>query len=384
MSSSAPPARRSRGRSAAAGLLGLLAVLAILVASVVGTLHAVVLSPDTLTTVLAPVGANPQVQAVVADRSAAKIVTQLDIEGRAQSVIGGRLGALMAPAIARAVQDRIASAIEGALGSAAFEARWEQMVHASASVAIKVLKGDSAAVTTSDGVIYLNVLPAIGSTLDALKTQGIIDASVQLPDLSDPATPAQRAIAMLGSALGISLPPDFGQVAIAQTSALEAAQGAVSTFDAATPILIGLAIALVIAAVALAVDRRAIVVRIGIGAALLVAVVPPLLRFADPAISSGLASPGLSVVASALIDAIVDAVSWPLRIVAAVCLAAALVAMAGAAAKRSTVVLPGLVGVVVFIAVWVAVGPDAALLALGLVTAGAWITGRPRLAQATA
>jgi hypothetical protein len=382
-------ASQSRGRSMAAGVVGLIAVLAILLASVVGTMHAVVLSPDTLTSVLAPVGANPQVQAVVANKAAAKIVTELDVEGRAQKVLPGPLGPLMAPTIAQTVQDRIASTIEDAMGTPAFANSWDRMVHAFAVVAVNVLRGDSAAITTSDGVVYLNMLPALAGTLDALKTQGLIDASVQLPDLSDPTTPAQQAIARLGSALGVSLPSDFGQVALAQTNGLATAQGAIAAFDTATLILIIAAILLTIIAVALAANRRAMVIKIGIAAALLVAVLPPLLRLADHSISSGLASPGTSIVAGAFIDAIVDAISWPLRVVAAVCLAAAFGGMlagavTGAAANRPAAVLPMLIGAAAFLVVWVVVGPDAALLTLGLVAAGAWITGRQLLVQAPA
>ena len=380
---------RTRRRSVAAGVVGVIAVIAILLASVAGTLHAVVLSPDTLTSVVAPVGANPLVQAAVADRAATKIVTALDVEGRAQKILPGALGPLMAPSVARTVHDRLASAIEDTMALPAFASLWERTVHVSATVAVNALRGDSAAITTTDGVVYLNLLPVLSGTLDALQTQGLIDASVQLPDLSDPTTPAQRAIATLGSALGISLPPDFGQVALAQTSALASAQGAVAAFDAATLILISAAVLLTIMAVAMAVDRRAMVIKIGIGAALLVAVLPPLLTLAEQVISSGLASPGMSVVASAFIGAIVDAVSWPLRVVAAVCLATALGGMlagavTGAAASRTAALMPTLIGAAAFLVVWVAVGPDAAVLTLALVAAGAWITGRPLLVQAPA
>jgi len=380
---------RTRRRSVAAGVVGVIAVIAILLASVAGTLHAVVLSPDTLTSVVAPVGANPLVQAAVADRAATKIVTALDVEGRAQKILPGALGPLMAPSVARTVHDRLASAIEDTMALPAFASLWERTVHVSATVAVNALRGDSAAITTTDGVVYLNLLPVLAGTLDALQTQGLIDASVQLPDLSDPTTPAQRAIATLGSALGISLPPDFGQVALAQTSALASAQGAVAAFDAATLILIIAAVLLTIMAVAMAVDRRAMVIKIGIGAALLVAVLPPLLTLAEQVISSGLASPGMSVVASAFIGAIVDAVSWPLRVVAAVCLATALGGMlagavTGAAASRTAALVPTLIGAAAFLVVWVAVGPDAAVLTLALVAAGAWITGRPLLVQAPA
>ena len=383
------PTRPSRGRSIAAGVVGVIAVLVILVASVVGTMHAVVLSPDTLTSVVAPVGANPQVQAVVADKAATKIVTGLDVEGRAQKIIPGPLGPLMAPSVARTVHDRLASAIEDAMASPAFAGAWDRTVRASATVAVNTLRGDSTAITTSDGVIYLNMLPAIAGTLDALKAQGLIDASITLPDLSDPSTPAQQVIARLGSALGVSLPPDFGQVALAQTGALATAQGAVAAFDAASLILILAAVLLTIVAVLLAADRRAMIIKIGIVAALLVAVVPPLLRLADHSISGSIASPGMSMVATAFIDAIVDAVSWPLRIVAAVCLAAALGGMlagavTGAAASRTAAFLPMLIGAAAFVVVWIVVGPDAALLTFALVAAAAWLTGRQLLVQAPA
>ena len=131
------------------------------------------------------------------------------------------------------------------------------------------------------------------------------------------------------------------------------------------------------------------VIKIGIGAALLVAVLPPLLTLAEQVISSGLASPGMSVVATAFIDAIVDAVSWPLRIVAAVCLAAALGGMlagavTGAAASRTAAFLPMLIGAAAFVVVWIVVGPDAALLTFALVAAAAWLTGRQLLVQAPA
>ena len=148
--SAAAPARAgrqsSRGRSVFTGILGVLAVLLILVSSVVGTVHAVVLSPATLTSVLVPVGGNPQVQTAVADKAAAKIVTGLDVEGRARKVLPGALGPLMAPSIARAAQDRVASAIENALASDAFARTWERTVNASATLAVNVLKGDSSAI----------------------------------------------------------------------------------------------------------------------------------------------------------------------------------------------------------------------------------------------
>jgi hypothetical protein len=381
----------SRGRrSKAAGVLGILAVIAILLASVVAVVHSVVLSPDALTAAIVPVGQNPEVQTAVADKAAAKITTALGIEDKASKVLGDRLGPLVAPSISRQVEDRLASAIEGALASPAFAQRWEQIVHASATVTVNVLKGDSTAITTSDGVIYLNVLPAISQIFDELKAQGLIDASVQLPDLSNPSTPAETLIAQLAAAIGASLPPDFGQVPIAQTAALEQAQAYVSAFDSVTVLLDIVALALVAAAVWLAADRRAMLVRIGVGAAIAVAVVPPLLRFAEHAISTQVAAQDMAVVVGAFVDAVVEAVSWPLRAVAAVSLGVAIVGMlAGphgvrAMVQRPVAALPLLLGALAFVVVWVAIGPDLALIVLALVTAWIDIWGRPLAAPAPA
>lgn len=388
---SAPTAAaRSRRRKSATALVGILAVLAILVASLVGTVHAVVLSPDALTSAVAPVGQNPQVQAVIAEKAAAGIADALGVEAKAQEVLGAKVGPLLAPTIARQVEDRLASAITDALASPQFAAAWEQMVHASATAAINVVKGDSTVVTTADGVIYLNILPAIGKTLDALKTQGLIGESVQLPDLSNPSTPAQEAVSRLGSALGISLPANFGQVPIAQTSALQQVQGYVSAFDTVTLVLIVVALALTAATVWLAADRRQTLVRVGIGAALIVGVVPPLLKLADAFVTSMIAAPGMAVVFGAFTEAIVDAVSWPLRVVAVVCLAVAIVGMlAGPGgvrniAGRPAALLGMALGAVAVIAVAAVVGPSAALIGLALVVAWAEISGRPLIAAPAA
>ena len=385
MSVPPPPApekgpSRSRGRSIAAGVIGVLAVIAILLASVAGTVHAVVLSPDALTAAVTPIGADPNVQAAVASKAAGEIVTALDVQGRAASLLGDKIGPLVAPAIARATVDRLTMAIQGALASDAFAARWERMVHATATAAIDVLRGDSAAVTTSNGQIYLNVLPAIASTLDGLKAQGIIDASVQLPDLSDPAA-AEQAIARLAAALNMTLPPDFGQVPIIQTAALEKAQGAVAAFDALTVILVVAAIALVLSAVAVARDRRGMLVKIGIGAAIAVVVVPPFMRIADTAVANSLTSPGMSTVMAASTGSLIDALSWPLRVVSAACLAVALVAMLapslGTIVRKPASAAPIVIAAVGFVAVWVVIGPDFALLALALLAAAAWIAHLP-------
>ncbi len=382
MSAAARSTGRSRGRSASASVISALAVVAILLASVAGTIQTVVLSPDTLASVVSPIGTNPQVRAAVADTAAAEVVSVLDIEGRAKGLIGSPLGSVAGPVIARAVRARLSSAIQDELASPAFATRWQSTVHAAAGAAVEVLKGHTSAVATSGGVIYLNVLPAIAGTLESLPGLGLLSASSQMPDLSDPATPALTMIANLSAALGLILPPDFGQVAIVQTAALAQAQAVVAVIEATMLILVVAAVGLTVASIALAVDRLGTVIRIGVVAALAVGVVPPLLRLAAGAAAVGLAAPGMAVVATAFLDSIVTALSWPLRAVSAACLVAALAALVAAvvglagerrgAGVRLRAAFVLLLPAAVFTTGWAAVGPDAALLATAMVIAVLW------------
>jgi hypothetical protein len=386
MSAAAPSAGRSRGRSASASVLSVFAAVAILLASVAGIAHTVILSPDTLASVVSPIGASPQVRGAVADAAAAEVVSALDIEGRAKGLLGSPLGDVAGPAIARAVQARLSSAIEDELASPAFAARWRSAIDAASAAAVDVLKGDTNVVATRGGVVYLNVLPAIAGTLESLRGQGLLGASSQLPDLSDPATPALTMIAALSTALGLLLPPDFGQVAIVRTAALEQAQAAVGAIEATALMLVLAAVGLTTASVALALDRPGTVIRIGIAAALAVGVVPPLLRLAEGAASASLAAPGMAVVAAAFLDAIVDAVSWPLRAVSAACLAAALAAflaaVVGPEGVRRRADAVALLIAAGFAAGWAVAGPDAALLGTAIVVAVLWSAWRRQPAPA--
>ena len=378
-----PGPSRGRGRRVATGILGVLAVIAITLASVAGAVHSVVLSPDNLAQVVSPIADDPEVRAVIASRAAAGIVDGLGVEARAEKLLGDRIGPIMAPVIAQGVADRLAQRIEDRLASDTFAARWDPIVGAATQSLVRVLKGDSEVVTTSDGTVYLNLLPLVGETLTALQAQGIIDPSVQLPDLSDPAD-APGAIGRLAAAIETRLPPTFGQVPLAETSALAGAQAAVAAFDAITVLLIVASIVLVLATVWLAADRLRAVVLIGIGAGLLLALLPPLLRIADRAIVSMLATPDAQVLASALVGAVVEAMASPLRVVALACLAVALVGMTGgpgmrgfrAIADRPSRAAPLVIGAIAFVAAWIVLGPNAAVLALALVVAVVYASGR--------
>ena len=388
MSGAASPAGRSLGRSAFTGALSALAAAAIVLASLAGTIHAVILSPDALSSVVSPIGANPRVRAAIADGAAAEVVAALDIEGRAKGLIGSPIGDLAAPVIAAAARARLSTAIEDELASPAFADGWQSTVRAAAATAVEVLRGDTSVVATSGGVVYLNALPAIAGTLESLRSQGLLGATSPLPDLSDPSASALAMIASLSIALGLVLPPDFGQVAIVKTAALGQAQAAVALIEALALPLVLAAIGLSAAVVAVAVDRRRAVVLVGLSAALALGAVPPLLELTVGGASASLAAPGMAVVATALLDAVVNAVSWPLRAVSAACLVAVLAALgagiaasAGSqprAAARRTAAVVLLLLAAGFAIEWAMVGPDAALLATATVTAAAW-TARHRL-----
>jgi len=360
---------RGRSRSVGAGILGFLAVLAIVLATQVGAIHFVVLSPDRLAAIATPIGANPQVQAVVASRAATEIVDALGVEARAEAALGSKLGPIMAPVIAQGVTDRLTTAFEKALTSEAVASRWDDIVRVATGSLIAVLRGDTQAVTTIDGTVYLNLLPFATDTLAALQRQGLIDASVQLPDLSN-AADEPGAIGRLATVLGTKLPPTFGQVPLADTNGLLKAQSAVAAFDDLAVALIVVALLLSVIAVLAARDRLRAIVLIGLVSGLIVAVIPPLLHQGDRILVGNLAASNAQVIATAFTDSVIDAISWPLRWVALGCLGVALIGLT--VAPPRFLVLG--VGAAVFVVGWVVIGTGAALLGLAVVDIAAYAT----------
>ncbi len=171
---------------------------------------------------------------------------------------------------------------------------------------VRFLRGDSTALTIVDGQVQLNVFPVIGAALTQLQTIGVLPADLKLPDLSTDEAP-EAISAKLESALGITIPADFGTVPLMEAKKLETAQTLVTAFDIVVIVLIILSVALVLLALWLATNRRRMVIYLAIG----VIVSFLLTRFAIESTSSmvvdGITDLGLRGSIMSMVDAVVGA-----------------------------------------------------------------------------
>jgi hypothetical protein len=126
------------------------------------------------------------------------------------------------------------------------------------------LRAEPEAITVENGYIQLAVFPVVGAALTELQSIGLIPAGVQLPDLSAPEAPgvlAQR----LGAALNVTLPEGFGTIQLMPADRLLAARSVVRAFDIIVVGLVILSVLLVALALWLARDRRRMLIYLAIG-----------------------------------------------------------------------------------------------------------------------
>ena len=183
----------------------------------------------------------------------------------------------------------------------------------------------STVITIDNGVVTLNVFPLVNGALATLQAEGVIPASVTLPELSASSTPSVARTA-LQSALGITLPADFGTIALVQADRLEAAQTAVRVFDLLVIVAIVVTILLFVAAAYIARDRRRAVILLGVGAVIALLVARAGLRGLENAIVDSVANADGAVIARGLFDTVLNDLFGLMVIVTAIGAAVAIVA----------------------------------------------------------
>jgi len=94
---------------------------------------------------------------------------------------------------------------------------------------------------------------------------------VTLPTITS-ADPPQQAVTMLSTALGVSLPANFGEVTLVKSSDLATVRQAVKAFDGLTLALPLITIALIALTLWLSVNRRRTVLQLAVGVSLLMIV----------------------------------------------------------------------------------------------------------------
>ncbi len=298
------PAAPRRSRRILAGVALVLASLLILLTTVAVWTHQVVLNTDRFTNLAGKVLAEPAVIDPLSARISDQVVTALDVQARLETRLPDAIKPL-AGTLTLAVGSAIDQRLQVALQNPRIQAALQRTLAVTHAGIINLLRDKPDNVTVVDGYITVQVFPVVGAALAELQAGGVIPADITLPDLTSPDAPdvlAQR----LQSALGVTLPPDFGTIQLVKADRLLAARSAVQAFDIIVVALIILTIVVVALALWLARDRRRMVVYLGIGTLIAFLIARLSIDGIEGALLSGIAQDDVAGAVRAVADATIE------------------------------------------------------------------------------
>ncbi|MFI0405559.1 hypothetical protein [Actinomadura sp. 3N508] len=267
-----------RTRRAVAALLVALAGFG-LVASVIGVWGArTTLETDRWVATVAPLPENPEVNAAMATYLTDQVFTHLNVRGRLVEALPPRAAFLAGP-VTNAVHDHLRGRVQNFMGTERFAALWRQANRFAHAQIVAVAEGRSETVGVRDGTVTLNLLPVINDVLVTVSQElpTLFGKELRLPALSSGEVPADLR-QKVETALGVTLPADFGQMAVYQDGDLTGFQDAVLLFKRGLVLLVIGTLACLALALLVASGRRRTLLQFGVAVAGSVMVLSAVLR----------------------------------------------------------------------------------------------------------
>ncbi len=275
-STDAESAPSHRWRRSLAAFLAVVAALSLVLAVTATWMNNTLLDTDKWVESVAPLPDDAELQVIVAERVADEVLLLIDLPSLMEDALGPA-GKFLAAPVAEASKGFIEDATIRVLASPEFETIWIEANRVAHSAAVKVLRGEVAAANVVDGQVTLDLVPLINNVVALISNEvpDLFGGAITVPPVT--ADQVDQAATNLADSLGVTLPPDFGQVPVFDTQALNTAQDAVQWLDrgmVALWVLFGLAL---VGSIVASVDRRRTVAFVGVVTAV-VAVLVWLLR----------------------------------------------------------------------------------------------------------
>jgi hypothetical protein len=269
VASGAPRPSRHRVRKVTAVVLVVVSCLSFLTGGIGIWASRNFLDTDVWVQRTGPLIENPAVQSVVSTKMTDAVMELVKPEALFKEVLPER-GQLLAVPLASAVRSFVGSQVAKVVDTDAFARLWVAVNRQAHAAAVKVLKGDSEAVTAGDKTVTLNLIPVINRVLAQITSVSpeIFGRTVNIPDIRIDEVPS-AAIRTINQRFGTNLPRNFGQIRIYDQGKLKELQDAVKTFDRVVWLSIVLFVASTIGALALSVDRRRTLLQLSIADVLL-------------------------------------------------------------------------------------------------------------------
>ncbi len=224
--------KRHRLRGVAAVLAVVVAVASFSLALPGAWARRTVADADTYLSVVGPLADDPAVQEALAREITTAVFEALDVQGKLTTVLTEKAPQLtfLAGPITSSVQGFVQDQVQQIVASDQFQQFWTEANRLIQLQVIAVLRGDSTVVQVQGDRVVLNYLPLVNQALQAASAtvSQLVGHSLTLPEITADTIPAE-AIQKLNSALGVTLPSDFGTLVVFNSDQLPKLQYAVNT-----------------------------------------------------------------------------------------------------------------------------------------------------------
>ncbi len=307
-------------------VLAVLTCLSILASTVGVWAHRTLLNTNSWVNAVGPLADNPEITDAVAKRLTDELMQMIDSSELAQNALPAQAQVLVAP-LSEAVGQFVQRAVGELLQTDQFHEFWIQANRRVHALAVKVLRGETDKVLTSNGTVQLNLLPLIGEAFGFIqsKAPGLFGNGTTVPDITFD-TPIDQARSELQASSKRTLPAEFGVVTVFQSDKLKAAQDAVSLFDKVVVALLVVTVLLAAATIALAYNRRRIIIGLALGSVAAFAIAVAILKTVKAQVLDLVADPTTRRAAGKTIQTLVVRLDWIVYALVAVGLAVALIA----------------------------------------------------------
>jgi hypothetical protein len=307
--SGARAVRMRKVRAVSTVVLAVLTSVSVFAATVATWTKRTVSDSDRFVALVAPLASDPAVLDALATKLTDQVFVALDVQGRVEDTLSAipnlpAQATLLAGPITAAAHDLVHTKVVAFLGSQAFRDVWTELTRQLHVKVQALLNGDYDQlpnVTVDGGEVRLNLVSVVAQVVQQVAQTGVDSLGI---DVTVPAIPpdldANEAVQRLSGALGVSLPPEFGQITIMSADELHGYQQTVQQLKRLYGALLLLTFLLLAATILVAPNRRKALIGVGIGSAVGLVLGGVFLRRVEAAIADALTGPGARAAAKSV------------------------------------------------------------------------------------
>jgi hypothetical protein len=326
--------REPRWRRILAVVLVVLASLILLVAVIGVWAKRTVLDTNRFGGIVSDVVAEPEVTDAVAVRVADEVTTLLQDGGQIQQLLPDQLQRIE-PVIIGALSGFVEEQTAKLLATDEVQNLLVGAAETAHRAALRILEGDGlldgGGLTVEDGTVTLNLVPIVQRVLLLLQDRGVIPADVELPAVGAEVTVPEQ-VQRIGTALGVELDDDFGQITVYESDRLSDAQAtvaeaqrALAIFQRGVVLLVIVALVLIALALIVSPNRWRTLAQLGIGAALVMVLAFVIVNRVVENVPASIEAPGAQAATATLLESATAGLRRGLALIGLLGVAAAIV-----------------------------------------------------------